>query len=371
MDDVVAAPVEQQVPEHAEPEDERRQDPPPAAAAHVQRHPRSDDAHVDAGHAGIGAAIPLAQRHVRHLVAVGREPLGEVAVPALGAADRVGEEAVVDEADAHARRRVSRTPSARVRDPMGYLRRVFEATEEENRRAILDTVVPRPGARLLDLGCADGVVTLRIAERVGAGELHGVELVPELAERARAAGIAVTEADLGERLPFDDASFDVIHSNQVIEHLRGTDHFMREIRRVLRPDGYAIVSTNNLASWHNVGALVLGHQPTPCHVSDERIVGNPLNFVDGAPGAVGQMHLRIFTGRALAELAALHGLNAEVQRTAGYYPFPSWLARRLTRLDPLHGAFLVQRYRPVRSASSSAPATASGTPSTISTSSSQ
>ena len=44
---------------------------------------------------------PLAQRQVGHLVAVGGEPLGEVAVPALGAADGVGEEAVVDEADAH------------------------------------------------------------------------------------------------------------------------------------------------------------------------------------------------------------------------------------------------------------------------------
>lgn len=228
---------------------------------------------------------------------------------------------------------------------MGYLRKVFEATEEENRRAILDAVVPRPGARFLDLGCADGVVTLRIAERVGAGEVHGVELIPELAERARAAGIAVTGADLGEPLPFEDASFDVVHSNQVIEHLPRTDLFMREIRRVLRPDGYAIVSTNNLASWHNVGALVLGHQPTPCHVSDERIIGNPLNFVDGAPGAAGQMHLRVFTGRALAELAQLHGLEPELTRTAGYYPFPPAIARRLTRVDPLHGAFLVQRYR--------------------------
>jgi SAM-dependent methyltransferase len=228
---------------------------------------------------------------------------------------------------------------------MGYLANIFEATEEENRRTILDTVLPRPGARFLDLGCADGAVTLRIAERVGAGEVHGVELIPELAEQARAAGVTVVGADLGEPLPFPDASFDVVHSNQVIEHLSGTDVFMREIRRVLRPDGYAIVSTNNLASWHNIGALVLGYQPTPCHVSDERIIGNPANFVAGSEGSRGQMHLRIFTGRALAELAALHGLDAEVQRTAGYYPFPPRIARRLTRVDPLHGAFLVQRYR--------------------------
>ena len=63
------------------------------------------DAHVDARHAGVHAAVPLAQRQVGDLVPVGREPLAEVAVPALGAADGVGEEAVVDEADAHARGR--------------------------------------------------------------------------------------------------------------------------------------------------------------------------------------------------------------------------------------------------------------------------
>ena len=53
------------------------------------------------GTLGGRAAIPLAQRQVGDLVPVGRQPLGEVAVPALGAADGVGEQAVVDEADAH------------------------------------------------------------------------------------------------------------------------------------------------------------------------------------------------------------------------------------------------------------------------------
>ena len=47
------------------------------------------------------AALPLAQRQVGDLVALGREALGEVAIPALAAADRVREQAVVDDADAH------------------------------------------------------------------------------------------------------------------------------------------------------------------------------------------------------------------------------------------------------------------------------
>lgn len=227
---------------------------------------------------------------------------------------------------------------------MGYLANIFVATEEENRRVILETASPRPGARLLDLGCWDGAFTLRIGRRVQAEELHGVELVTDAAARARDAGVQAVAADLGERLPYPDASFDVIHSNQVIEHLPGTDQFLREIWRLLRPGGYAIVSTNNLSSWHNIASLLLGFQPPPCHVSDEVLTGNPANFVEGHPGAVGQMHLRVFTGRALADLARHHGLRVEATRAAGYYPLPPRAARWAALADPVHGAFLVQRY---------------------------
>jgi SAM-dependent methyltransferase len=228
---------------------------------------------------------------------------------------------------------------------VGYLAEIFAATEEENRRVILEMAEPLTGGRLLDLGCWDGSFTIRVARHVRAGEIHGVELIEEAAASARAAGVEAVTGDLRERLPYADASFDVIHSNQVIEHLPGTDNFMREIRRLLRPGGYALVSTNNLSSWHNILSLVLGYQPPPCHVSDEVLTGNPINFADGNPGAAGQMHLRIFTSRALAHLARFHGLDIDVARTAGYYPLPPWLARHAAQLDPRHGAFLVQRYR--------------------------
>jgi SAM-dependent methyltransferase len=229
---------------------------------------------------------------------------------------------------------------------MGYLERNFRATEEENRQAILRALEPRPGGVLLDLGCADGAVTELIARGAGTARTVGVELIDHLADAARARGMEVVSADLNRRLPFDDASFDVIHSNQVIEHLSDTDNFLREIRRLLKPDGYAVVSTNNLASWHNIVSLVMGWQPPPCHPSDELIVGNPAGLMEGIGGARGQMHLRIFTGRALAGVAEHHGLRPDVVRTAGYYPFPVRVARVLNRIDPRHGAFLVQRYRP-------------------------
>jgi SAM-dependent methyltransferase len=230
---------------------------------------------------------------------------------------------------------------------VGYLERVFRATEEENRRAILEALPEGRGGRLLDLGCHEGEFTVRIAARLGAERTCGVEFIEAHAELARERGIAVHVGDLDAGLPYPDASFETVHSNQVIEHVRFTDVFLSEIRRVLVPGGIACLSTNNLASWHNVAALVMGFQPFPMHVSDQLTVGNPIHFDRGKPHPDrGRSHLRMFTGRALSELCAHHGLRTVRMQTVGYYPLPPKLARAATHVDGLHGAFLVGLFTP-------------------------
>jgi methionine biosynthesis protein MetW len=230
--------------------------------------------------------------------------------------------------------------------PVGYLTRVFRATERQNREAILAELPRRPGAALLDLGTSDGEFTRLVSDRVGAARVAGVELIEGHAAAARARGLDVMTADLDAGLPFGDGEFDLVHANQVIEHVRRTDLLLREVRRVLAPDGLAVISTNNLSSWHNVVSLTLGMQPPPAHVSDELIVGNPLDPERGRPHAdLGRSHLRLFTGRALAELCAHHGLSPVRMRTVGYYPLPPRLAAVAVRLDRTHGAFLVGTFR--------------------------
>ena len=180
---------------------------------------------------------------------------------------------------------------------------------------------------MLDLGTHRGEFTMRVAERLGAESVCGVELI--------------------EGLPFENGEFDVVHANQVIEHVRRTDTLLREIRRVLTADGLACISTNNLSSWHNVFCLALGLQPMPMHVSDETIVGNPLNPLDGRPHTdVGRTHLRLFTARALSELCERHGLEQVSLASAGYYPLPPRLGRIAAGMDPRHGAFLIGLFRP-------------------------
>jgi SAM-dependent methyltransferase len=231
-------------------------------------------------------------------------------------------------------------------DGGGFLRRVFRATEEENRRAVLRALPAGTGGRLLDIGTHEGDFTARIVERVRPAQVTGIEVIAEHAVTARARGIDIVEADVENGLPLADAGFDVVTANQVIEHVRRTDVMLSEIRRVLAPGGIACISSNNLSSWHNVVSLALGYQPPPSHVSDEVIVGNPLNTEDGwAHEDWGRSHVRLFTSRALAELAEHHGLRLERMSAVGYYPVPPRLARIPARIDKAHAAFFVATFR--------------------------
>jgi SAM-dependent methyltransferase len=222
---------------------------------------------------------------------------------------------------------------------------IYVRAAEENRRAIVGMMEPRPGCVLLDVGCADGTYTVPLIQRVQPRLTIGLELADQFIDAARAKGIDVRQTDITERWPLEDSSVDVVHSNQVIEHVSATDHFMREIRRLLSPEGYAVVSTNNLSSWHNVIALIFGWQPLPCHVSDEAVVGNPLALEEQRYGERIHRHLRLFTGRALSALAREHGLEVESAVGSGYYPLGPRASRVMARLDPTHAAYIVQRYR--------------------------
>ncbi len=222
----------------------------------------------------------------------------------------------------------------------------YHAAAMANREAVLARMPPVPGGTLLDVGCDDGRLTVEAGRRTGAARLIGIELAPAQAAAARERGVEAHEVDLGGRWPVADASVDALHSNQVIEHMAATDHFLAEVRRVLGPGGYAVVSTNNLSSWHNVAALLLGWQPLPAHVSDRHLVGSPLSGIDAdVPGDPDiHRHLRLFTGRALAELAGRHGLTPDYVGASGFYPLSGRAAALAARAAPRYAVYLVQRY---------------------------
>jgi ubiquinone/menaquinone biosynthesis C-methylase UbiE len=102
-----------------------------------------------------------------------------------------------------------------------------------------------PGESVLDLGCGTGTTAIAAAKAVGPkGRVCAVdpalELLAHAQKKARRAGVNVEflTAD-GQRLPFDDASFDAVLCTLVFHHLDGPamHQTIGEIRRVLKPGG--------------------------------------------------------------------------------------------------------------------------------------
>src|ERR1700761_7830641 len=99
------------------------------------------------------------------------------------------------------------------------------------------------GDRALDLGCGDGRFTGELA-RAGA-VATGVDIADAALKRARAAhpDLDFRLAPFDGPLPFDDGSFDVVWTSEVIEHVADTARWLSEVRRVLVPRGRLLLTT--------------------------------------------------------------------------------------------------------------------------------
>jgi ubiquinone/menaquinone biosynthesis C-methylase UbiE len=116
------------------------------------------------------------------------------------------------------------------------------------RARLLETLAPRPGERILEVGPGTGYYSLAVAgalEPEGALELLDVqpEMLDHTLARAREAGVANihgAEAD-ARRLPFEDASFDAAYLVAVLGEIPDQGAALRELRRVLKPGGRLVV----------------------------------------------------------------------------------------------------------------------------------
>jgi len=98
------------------------------------------------------------------------------------------------------------------------------------------------GRRVLDVGCGVGMYTAAFLRETPA--VFGVEVERERAMEAREQAAGVAQA-LGERLPFPDATFDVVYSHEVLEHVADDRACAAEMVRVTRPGGRVLVFVPN------------------------------------------------------------------------------------------------------------------------------
>ena len=139
---------------------------------------------------------------------------------------------------------------------------------------------PNRRLRILDLGAGNGGVSLALANLPENDVVAADVVINEDLARLRAeSGVPLTQVvATGDRLPFDDASFDAVLCLETIEHLPDVRASAREMMRVCKPGGQVMITTparlrflNKPDPHYSVRGLLLLPDPLQRHVVVERL----------------------------------------------------------------------------------------------------
>ncbi|MCK5320104.1 class I SAM-dependent methyltransferase [Candidatus Parcubacteria bacterium] len=225
-----------------------------------------------------------------------------------------------------------------------YLEKLYSDSEKLNIQNISVLLEKNNQANFLDLGCDDGALSVKFAKQIGTKNIYGVDVVDKSIEMAKDKGVKIKKFDLNGKFDFEDNFFDAIHANQVIEHLNTSDNFLSEIYRILKPNGYVVISTENASSWCNIFSGIMGWQIFSLTNFSNKAqgIGNPLALhKDRIAHLESWNHVRIYNIRGLKEYFEILGFKIEEIKGAGYFPLPSFFGN----IDKTHCHFMTFKIR--------------------------
>jgi SAM-dependent methyltransferase len=179
---------------------------------------------------------------------------------------------------------------------------------QDRRLEMVRRFVPLEDARVLDIGCGIGTYVRRF--RQYSDDVHGVDVEPE---RVAEASVELPNIHLapGEALPFPDDYFDVVFSNEVIEHVSDDRKTISEAVRVTKPGGTIVIfAPNRLYPFETHGAYF-----------GKRYVFGNIPLVNWLPDPVRNRfapHVRAYTQRGIRSL--FRGLPVRVVHHRVIYP---------------------------------------------------
>jgi ubiquinone/menaquinone biosynthesis C-methylase UbiE len=153
------------------------------------------------------------------------------------------------------------------------------------RPRLREALDPQPGETLLEVGPGTGYYALRVADWLGpGGRLHVFDIQQAMldhtmraaAERSVADRIVPRRGDARE-LPYEDGMFDAAYLIAVLGEIPDQDTALRELRRVLKPDGRLVVG-EIVGDPHMVAEGSLRRRGEQAGLRFERRVGPPIGY---------------------------------------------------------------------------------------------
>jgi SAM-dependent methyltransferase len=176
--------------------------------------------------------------------------------------------------------------------------------------------------RVADFGCRTGGQAAYYKKQAGIEEMHGFEISDIPLEIARQRGIITHQWISGvSPCPVESDFFSVVIAGDLIEHLMDTDTFLMELYRILRPNGYLLITTPNLAWWWSRFRLLSGKIPGGM---------GSVSFNHSKDRAVDKNHLRVSVNSEWLHLFKQHGFDL-VSVTG--YNYPQLLREPLNTFD--------------------------------------
>lgn len=157
------------------------------------------------------------------------------------------------------------------------------------------------GARILNLGCGTSNDVWWLADKNVIVGLDYASSGLRVAQRHRIAGV-VGDLNFSPILPFKDQSFDIVICKDILEHLLEPMAVLQEVRRVLKDDGYVIISVPNHFYFPMRIRILLGKGLIWKSIgSDHSLYNKEWNY----------MHIRFFTYKGFREFLREAGFRPE------------------------------------------------------------
>lgn len=133
---------------------------------------------------------------------------------------------------------------------LGYQDKVLNLLQTRTARSCAQFVLPHlfDGMTMLDCGCGPGSITSDFADLVPSGLVFGIDSNEKSIQSAKAFSQSLMRRNLHfatantYQLPFDDGAFDGIYAHSLLMHLAYPVNALKEMRRVLKPGGFAAIA---------------------------------------------------------------------------------------------------------------------------------